>query len=186
MHHLTPSHLHRATRTVTLPPSCTTLLLTLSYKHQMHSHLHPYPAHTNTHPAHIQHSHTCKHTCTHTHPHAHTTHMHTQHTCTHTHTHNTNTHNTQLEARTTNLRRIISSVSWKRLAHLFCGHLGSRLEQSPRKVGGTVVRSVAAECENLTHHCISLIPRPPRPAFVACSTKSREKTWTDLSRACRC
>jgi len=34
---------------------------------------------------------------------------------------------------------------------------------------------------------ISLVPRPPRPAFVACSMKSGGKAWTDLSRdACRC
>ena len=26
----------------------------------------------------------------------------------------------------------------------------------------------------------SLVPRPPHPAFVACSTKSRGKAWTDL------
>jgi len=33
----------------------------------------------------------------------------------------------------------------------------------------------------------SVVPRPPRPAFVACSTKSGEKAWTDLSHnACRC
>jgi len=101
MHHLTPSHPHRATRTVTLPPSCTTLLLTLSYKHQIRSHLHPYPAHTNTHAAHIPHSHTCANThartCTHTHPctRAHNTHTHT-HTHTHTlhPTHTTPTHTT--------------------------------------------------------------------------------------------
>ena len=27
----------------------------------------------------------------------------------------------------------------------------------------------------------SLIPRPPHPALIACSTKSRGKAWTDLS-----
>jgi len=33
----------------------------------------------------------------------------------------------------------------------------------------------------------SLVPRPPCPAFVACSMKSGEKDWTDLSRdAYRC
>ena len=33
----------------------------------------------------------------------------------------------------------------------------------------------------------SLVPRPPRPAFVAYSTKSKGKAWMDLSReACRC
>ena len=33
-----------------------------------------------------------------------------------------------------------------------------------------------------------LVPRPPRPALsLACSTKSGEKAWTDLSRdACCC
>jgi len=43
------------------------------------------------------------------------------------------------------------------------------------------------------HYCISvsvviatLIPRPPRPAFVTCSTKSGEKAWTDLSRDVCC
>jgi len=163
MHYLTPSHPHRATRTVTLLPSWTTLLLTLSYKHQICSQLHPYPA-QHTRCTHSTLTHMCKHTCTHMHAHARTcTHTHPctrthNNTPTHTHphttlpTHDTNTPNTQLEARTTNLRRIISSVSWKRLAHLFCGHLGSRLEQSPRKVGGTVVHSVAAVCERLTRH----------------------------------
>ena len=35
-------------------------------------------------------------------------------------------------------------------------------------------------------YIISLVPRPPRPAFVACSMKSGGKAWTDLSRdACR-
>ena len=33
-----------------------------------------------------------------------------------------------------------------------------------------------------TSHIPSLVPRPPHPAFVACSTKSGEKAWTDLSR----
>ena len=87
MHHLTPSHPHHATRTVTLPPSCTTLL-TLSYKHQIRSHLHLYTAHTNTHAAHIQHSHTCANThartCTHMHTYS-PMHTRTQHTHTHTH-----------------------------------------------------------------------------------------------------
>jgi len=33
----------------------------------------------------------------------------------------------------------------------------------------------------------SLVPRPLRPAFVACSPKSGGKAWTDLSHdACRC
>jgi len=33
----------------------------------------------------------------------------------------------------------------------------------------------------------NLVPRPLRPAFVACNTKSGEKAWTDLSRdACHC
>ena len=33
----------------------------------------------------------------------------------------------------------------------------------------------------------SLIPRPPHPAFVTCSTKSGGKAWTDSSRdACHC
>ena len=44
-------------------------------------------------------------------------------------------------------------------------------------------RSLGPHCHQLT----SLIPKPPRPAFVACSTKSGEKAWTDLSRdACHC
>jgi len=37
------------------------------------------------------------------------------------------------------------------------------------------------------HSISSLVPRPPRPAFVACSTKSGEKAWMDLScDACCC
>jgi len=38
-----------------------------------------------------------------------------------------------------------------------------------------------------TRHPTSLVPRPPCPAFVTCSTKRGEKAWMDLSRyACRC
>ena len=34
---------------------------------------------------------------------------------------------------------------------------------------------------------VSLAPRPPCPAFVACSVKSGGKAWKDLSRdVCRC
>jgi len=38
-----------------------------------------------------------------------------------------------------------------------------------------------------TYRVASLILRPPRLAFVACSTKSGGKAWKDLSRdACHC
>jgi len=33
---------------------------------------------------------------------------------------------------------------------------------------------------------VSLVPRLPRQAFVACSTKSGRKAWTDLSRDAYC
>ena len=37
------------------------------------------------------------------------------------------------------------------------------------------------------HQLTSLIPKPPRPTFAACSTKSGEQGWTDLScDACCC
>jgi len=37
-----------------------------------------------------------------------------------------------------------------------------------------------------THTSPSLVPRPPCPAFVACSMKSGERAWKDLSGdACR-
>ena len=36
-----------------------------------------------------------------------------------------------------------------------------------------------------TQWCSSLVPRPPRSAFVACSTKSWGKAWMDLSHDAR-